>query len=81
MTFSDNGSGIPAKDLEKIFDPFYTTKPVGKGTGLGLSIIYGIIESHNGKIVCQSQLNQGTSFIITLPIERDIHENAKDSGH
>jgi len=80
ITFSDNGSGIPAKDLNKIFDPFYTTKPVGKGTGLGLSIIYGIIESHGGKIICQSQTNQGTSFIITLPIEGESYGKTKDSG-
>jgi|GEM_PF-2307692 len=79
ITFSDTGFGIPAQDLDKIFDPFYTTKPVGKGTGLGLSIIYGIIKSHGGKIVCQSQLNQGTSFIITLPIEGDTHGKTKDS--
>jgi len=80
ITFSDNGSGIPAQDLNKIFDPFYTTKPVGKGTGLGLSIIYGIIESHGGIIICQSQLNQGTSFTITLPIERENYGKTKDSG-
>jgi len=81
ITFSDNGSGIPSENLDKIFDPFYTTKPVGKGTGLGLSIIYGIIESHGGEIVCLSELNQGTSFVITLPIEEENHGKTKDSGH
>jgi len=81
ITFSDNGSGVPSKDLIKIFDPFYTTKLVGKGIGLGLSIIYGIIESHGGEIVCLSELNQGTSFVITLPIEEENHGKTKDSDH
>ena len=67
----DNGPGIKEEILNKIFDPFFTTKPVGKGTGLGLSISYKIIEKHQGKITVDSQLNKGTEFIITLPIQHD----------
>ncbi|GAB4231239.1 MAG: hypothetical protein Tsb0034_03440 [Ekhidna sp.] len=64
----DNGSGIKQEDLDKIFDPFYTTKKIGEGTGLGLSITYGIIEKHNGTITVESTLNEGTEFKIELPL-------------
>ncbi len=63
----DNGDGIEKMHLAKIFEPFFTTKEVGMGTGLGLSIIYGIISEHNGTIACESEVGNGTSFIITLP--------------
>ncbi|MFH0728002.1 MAG: ATP-binding protein [Pseudomonadota bacterium] len=66
---SDNGPGIPEKNLSRIFDPFYTTKPVGKGTGLGLSICYGIISRMGGKITVKSAVGSGTSFFIYLPSE------------
>ncbi|MEO5356959.1 MAG: ATP-binding protein [Nitrospirae bacterium YQR-1] len=68
IKFIDNGTGIWEKAIDKIFEPFYTTKPVGKGTGLGLSITYGIIESHNGSITCESTINEGTCFTIKLPV-------------
>ena len=55
---------------EKIFNPFFTTKPVGQGTGLGLSISYKIIQSHNGQITVNSKLNEGTTFNIELPINQ-----------
>ena len=65
-------SGEEQKDnLEKIFDPFYTTKAVGEGTGLGLSISYGIIKSHGGQITVASELGEGTVFTIELPIYRE----------
>ncbi|MDJ0697274.1 ATP-binding protein [Mastigocoleus sp. MO_188.B34] len=68
LSIRDNGSGIPVEIQHKLFDPFFTTKPVGKGTGLGLSICYGIIEKHNGKIEVFSELEQGTEFVISIPI-------------
>lgn len=65
---NDNGSGIPPSVVEKIFQPFFTTKPTGQGTGLGLSMSYEIItNAHNGTLTVQSQENVGTSFIIYLP--------------
>jgi signal transduction histidine kinase/FixJ family two-component response regulator len=68
--FADSGVGISPENLKRIFDPFFTTKEVGKGTGLGLSVSYGIIESHGGKIEVDSQVGKGTTFVITLPVER-----------
>lgn len=65
---SDTGQGIPPEYLDKIFDPFFTTKEVGQGTGLGLSISYGIIRKHGGEITVTSQLNQGSTFQLVLPL-------------
>jgi two-component system NtrC family sensor kinase len=65
---ADTGSGIPAEQLSRIYDPFFTTKEIGKGTGLGLSITYGIVQEHGGSITCDSQVEQGTRFSIRLPL-------------
>lgn len=65
---SDTGIGIPQEHLERIFEPFFTTKPIGEGTGLGLSVVYNIIKDHKGTIEVVSQLNQGTTFKIRLPV-------------
>ena len=65
---TDNGPGIPEELQAKIFEPFYTTKPVGKGTGLGLSVSYGIIKEHHGDIELQSSPDEGTSFTLTFPV-------------
>ncbi len=64
---ADNGSGIPAADRERIFDPFFTTKEVGKGTGLGLSTALGIVQSHHGVVIVDSEVGRGTSFKVWLP--------------
>ena len=63
----DNGNGIPQNALDKIFQPFFTTKPTGQGTGLGLSLSYDIIKSHGGDIKVNTEEGKGTEFIITLP--------------
>ena len=68
ISVKDSGSGIPDDLKERIFDPFFTTKAVGKGTGLGLSISYGTIIEHNGEIEVFSELNKGTEFKISLPL-------------
>jgi two-component system, NtrC family, sensor kinase len=68
VEIADTGSGIPAEQLSRIYDPFFTTKEIGKGTGLGLSITYGIVQEHGGSITCDSQIGQGTRFSIRLPL-------------
>jgi two-component system sensor histidine kinase HydH len=65
VEISDTGAGIHKKDLEKIFDPYFTTKP--SGTGLGLAIVHRIIEAHNGEVNVKSELERGTIVLITLP--------------
>ncbi|GAA4280363.1 sensor histidine kinase [Gaetbulibacter aestuarii] len=65
----DNGSGIPKNLIEKIFQPFFTTKPTGSGTGLGLSLSYDIVKAHGGDLNVESLENQGTEFRISLPIK------------
>jgi PAS domain S-box-containing protein len=71
IAIADNGSGMPEKVKQQVFNPFFTTKPVGKGTGMGMSISYQIItEKHNGKLACHSQPGQGTEFIIEIPIQQ-----------
>ncbi|MHC4073653.1 MAG: sensor histidine kinase, partial [Planctomycetota bacterium] len=84
---ADDGPGIPPEALSKIFDPFFTTKPVGKGTGLGLNVSYDIIvNKHNGELLVDSKVGEGTKFTIKLPIgskendEREImSEENEDS--
>lgn len=71
MEIEDNGGGMDEETTRKVFNPFFTTKPVGQGTGLGLSITYKIIKNHQGDIKCKSELGKGTKFIITLPINID----------
>ncbi len=70
LSISDNGCGIPEHEMEKIFEPFYTTKEVGRGTGLGLSMAYGSVESHGGGIEVESQPGEGTSFHLFLPLNQ-----------
>ena len=67
LDIEDNGKGIPSDMLTKIFEPFYTTKPVGQGTGLGLSISAEIVKQHKGEIKVSSQLGKGTTFSLCLP--------------
>ena len=75
IEFEDTGCGIKQENLNKIFEPFYTTKPVGQGTGLGMSITYKVIEAHNGKIFAESEIDKGTKITIMLPI---IHQKKDD---
>lgn len=67
FSVKDDGIGIKPENIDKIFDPFYTTKPVGEGTGLGLSVSYGIIQAHQGEIKVETAPGKGTKFIIFLP--------------
>jgi len=71
---ADTGSGISPEHLDKIYDPFFTTKPVGKGTGLGLSLAYGIVKRHHGRMDVRSELGKGSVFRVTLPRVRVVSE-------
>ncbi|HEX5418689.1 MAG TPA: ATP-binding protein, partial [Gammaproteobacteria bacterium] len=73
VSFADNGCGIPAEIMDKIRDPFFTTKEVGTGTGLGLSIVDEIIRGHGGELRIQSEVGKGSVFTVILPIR---HEQA-----
>jgi C4-dicarboxylate-specific signal transduction histidine kinase len=68
LQFSDTGPGI--REPKRVFDPFYTTKPVGKGTGLGLSAVYGVIQDHSGQITCDNKPEGGALFVVHLPAEQ-----------
>jgi two-component system NtrC family sensor kinase len=69
LSVSDTGCGIPAANLERIFDPFFTSKEVGKGTGLGLSVSYGIVRTHGGRITVESIPGEGSTFHVFLPVD------------
>lgn len=68
LTVTDNGIGIPENHIDKIFEPYFTTKEQGKGTGLGLSVVYGIVKEHLGEIKVASEPGKGTSFQVYIPV-------------
>jgi two-component system NtrC family sensor kinase len=71
ITIADTGCGIPPDNLDKLFDPFFSTKEVGQGTGLGLSVSYGIVQRHGGTIRVQSEIGKGSTFFVWIPIEEN----------
>jgi two-component system NtrC family sensor kinase len=75
VEFRDTGTGISAENLPRIFDPFFTTKKAGQGTGLGLSISHGIVEKHGGKIEVESEMGQGSTFTVLLPVAEGRRES------
>ncbi len=72
ITVKDNANGIPGEVIDKIFQPFFTTKPTGQGTGLGLSLSYDIIKAHGGEIKVESKEGEGTNFIIQIPVNNSL---------
>jgi len=74
ITVADTGCGIAPENLDKLFDPFFSTKEVGQGTGLGLSVSYGIVQRHGGTMRVQSEVGKGTRFFIWLPVEKQQNE-------
>jgi two-component system NtrC family sensor kinase len=71
----DNGNGIPQKIVDKVFQPFFTTKPTGQGTGLGLSLSYDIIKAHGGEKKGNAKENEGSEFIIEFPVNKSRVNN------
>ena len=84
---ADTGAGIQPDHLSRIYDPFFTTKPIGQGTGLGLSITYGIVREHGGVITCESGEGKGTTFRLAFPLAQDaaalraMGRDAADTSH
>jgi signal transduction histidine kinase len=72
MEFTDSGCGIPPENMEKIFQPFFTTKSEGQGTGLGLPIVQEIVEQHHGFLTIDSQIDKGTTVFVHLPVAKDV---------
>ena len=72
LRFADNCSGITPENIDRIFEPFFTTKPTGQGTGLGLCIVRDIVLRANGKIRVESVYGIGSTFIITLPLNKEM---------
>jgi signal transduction histidine kinase len=69
VAVKDNGNGIPKAALDKIFQPFFTTKPTGQGTGLGLSLSFDIVKAHGGELTVETREGMGTTFTIQLPVQ------------
>jgi PAS domain S-box-containing protein len=83
IAFADDGVGISITNLDKLFEPFYTTKKKGKGVGLGLSVVYGIIKAHNGSITVDTEPGKGAKFTIQLPLspERERNQTVNDDNN
>ena len=80
LRFSDTGAGI--KEPHRVFDPFYTTKPIGQGTGLGLSAVYGVVQGHQGQISCHNKPEGGAVFVLNLPLgdQNTAQSNAQNNS-
>jgi CheY-like chemotaxis protein/two-component sensor histidine kinase len=83
LIVKDTGTGIDSKILDKIFDPYFTTKEVGKGTGMGLAVVHGIVKNHEGEIFVKSEIGKGTVFTIVFPVvgKLSVQETDRKTDH
>src|SRR5262249_27225746 len=81
LEFSDTGAGIPPANLDKVMEPFFTTKEEGKGTGLGLAICRRIVQEHNGSIQISSEPGKGTTVRVLLPVASTVNTQALQTKH
>lgn len=81
LEVEDSGKGIESRLLNRIYEPFFTTKPVGKGTGLGLSLSYNIVQKHHGRIEVDSEPGRGTRFRVWLPVRQPTHTEQSPTPH
>jgi signal transduction histidine kinase len=77
----DNGMGIPQEHMDRVFDPFFTSKEQGKGIGMGLAVVHGIVKSYNGRILVESNENAGTCFEVFFPLMADTGTSGEDNGN
>jgi len=77
ISFADDGPGIPAEHLDKVFDPFFTTREEGGGTGLGLSMCHGIVAEHGGRIYATSKPGKGATFVVELTVTTEEADKSK----
>jgi signal transduction histidine kinase len=77
VKLADTGCGIKREHLDQIFEPFFSTKPVGQGTGLGLSVSYGILRQHGGSVEVESEVGKGTTFTVVLPSLQDTQPDKR----
>jgi CheY-like chemotaxis protein len=80
LQFADTGEGIPPEHLDRIFEPFYTTKSAGKGTGLGLSSVFGVLKDHKGAVEVESRVGEGTVFRLYLPLTDLVNVSRKENS-
>lgn len=78
LRVSDNGEGMEKKIIDRVFEPYFTTKAIGKGSGIGLSVVHGIVENHGGSILCESNIGEGTQFTILLPAYTGTVQDSSD---
>jgi len=78
LTVVDTGEGIPPENIDRIFEPYFTTKEDGKGTGLGLAAVHGIIKSHDGAISVKSRIGEGTIFDVYLPLTKELEDKEQE---